>query len=77
MPLGIDQKSALCLEPAALGRLTVKIRRGQISPGTKSRLHKTADFPARQSPDEYVYKVVDVPRRHRQKTCKKRPAKSP
>jgi aryl-alcohol dehydrogenase-like predicted oxidoreductase len=46
------------MEPAWLGRLTGKLRRGQPLPST-SRLHQTAE----QGPpvaDEYLYTVVDA-----------------
>jgi aryl-alcohol dehydrogenase-like predicted oxidoreductase len=59
MPLGIDQKiGALVWSPLGWGRLTGKIRRGQLLP-KESRLHKTSE----QGPpvvDEYVYTVVDT-----------------
>jgi aryl-alcohol dehydrogenase-like predicted oxidoreductase len=59
MPLGIDQKvGALIWSPLGWGRLTGKIRRGQPLPEV-SRLHKTAQM-GPQTPDDYLYKVVDA-----------------
>jgi len=59
MPLGIDQKvGALVWSPLGWGRLTGKIRRGQLMPAV-SRLEKTADS-GPPVPLEHVYKVVDA-----------------
>ncbi len=59
MPLALDQGvGALVWSPLGWGRLTGKIRRGQLLP-KESRLHKTsAEGP--QVPEEYLYKVVDA-----------------
>jgi len=59
MPLGIDQKvGALVWSPLGWGRLTGKLRRGQLMPAV-SRLEKTADS-GPPVPLEHVYKVVDA-----------------
>jgi aryl-alcohol dehydrogenase-like predicted oxidoreductase len=59
MPLGLEEKvSALVWSPLGWGRLTGKIRRGQLLPEV-SRLHKTADK-GPQVGDEYLYTVVDA-----------------
>jgi len=59
MPLGLDQKvGALVWSPLGWGRLTGKIRRGQVLPKV-SRLHKTADV-GPQISDEHLYTVVDA-----------------
>ena len=59
MPLGLDQKvGALIWSPLGWGRLTGKVRRGQVLPSV-SRLHTIADA-GPQVADEFVYKVVDA-----------------
>ena len=59
MPLGIDQNvGAMVWSPLGWGRLTGKIRRGQLL-HKESRLHVTADK-GPQVPEEYLYKVVDA-----------------
>ena len=59
MPLAADQGlGALVWSPLGWGRLTGKIRRGQLLP-KESRLHKTADM-GPQVADEYLYRVVDA-----------------
>jgi aryl-alcohol dehydrogenase-like predicted oxidoreductase len=59
MPLALDQGvGALVWSPLGWGRLTGKIRRGQLLPA-ESRLHKTADM-GPQVANEYLFKVVDA-----------------
>jgi aryl-alcohol dehydrogenase-like predicted oxidoreductase len=59
MPLALDQKvAAMIWSPLGWGRLTGKIRRGQLLP-KESRLHVTAGA-GPPVPDEYLYKVVDA-----------------
>ncbi|TIM38401.1 aldo/keto reductase [Mesorhizobium sp.] len=59
MPLGLDQGvGALVWSPLGWGRLTGKIRRGELLP-EKSRLHDTASF-GPPVEDELLYRVVDA-----------------
>jgi aryl-alcohol dehydrogenase-like predicted oxidoreductase len=59
MPLGLEEQvSALVWSPLGWGRLTGKVRRGQLLPEV-SRLHKTAEM-GPQVADEHVFKVVDA-----------------
>ena len=59
MPLGLDQKvGALIWSPLGWGRLTGKVRRGQVLPNV-SRLHTIADA-GPQVADEFLYNVVDA-----------------
>lgn len=59
MPLGLDQGvGALVWSPLGWGRLTGKIRRGQLLP-KESRLHKTSEQGPQVS-DEHLFKVVDA-----------------
>ena len=59
MPLGVDQGvGALVWSPLGWGRLTGKIRRGQLLP-KQSRLHQTAEQ-GLQMADDYLYRVVDA-----------------
>ena len=59
MPLALDQGvGALVWSPLGWGRLTGKIRRGQLLPA-ESRLHKTADM-GPQVANEYLFKVADA-----------------
>jgi aryl-alcohol dehydrogenase-like predicted oxidoreductase len=59
MPLALDQGvGALVWSPLGWGRLTGKIRRGQLLPD-ESRLHKTIEQGPRMA-DEYLFKVVDA-----------------
>ena len=58
MPLAVDQKvGAVVWSPLGWGRLTGKIRRGQLV--KSERLKKTADA-GPPVPDEYLFKVVDA-----------------
>lgn len=59
MPLGLDQGvGAVVWSPLGWGRLTGRIRRGQLWP-EGSRLHETAGF-APPVDDERLYRVVDA-----------------
>jgi aryl-alcohol dehydrogenase-like predicted oxidoreductase len=59
MPLGLDQGvGALVWSPLGWGRLTGKIRRGQILP-EGSRLHQTAQWGPPVA-DERLFRVVDA-----------------
>jgi aryl-alcohol dehydrogenase-like predicted oxidoreductase len=59
MPLGQDQGvGALVWSPLGWGRLTGKVRRGQLLPA-QSRLHQTADY-GPPVDDEQLFGVVDV-----------------
>ena len=59
MPLGLDQGvGALVWSPLGWGRLTGKIRRGELLP-EGSRLHDTASF-GPPVEDEHLYRVVDA-----------------
>lgn len=59
MPLGLDQGvGAVVWSPLGWGRLTGKIRRGQLLP-EGSRLHDTAGF-APPVDEERLYRVVDA-----------------
>jgi aryl-alcohol dehydrogenase-like predicted oxidoreductase len=59
MPLGLDQGvGALVWSPLGWGRLTGKIRRGQLLP-QGSRLHETAGF-GPPVDDDHLFRVVDA-----------------
>jgi aryl-alcohol dehydrogenase-like predicted oxidoreductase len=59
MPLALDQGvGCVVWSPLGWGRLTGKLRRGQLLP-KESRLHETASA-GPQVEDEYLYKVVDA-----------------
>ena len=60
MPLGLDQKvGALVWSPLGWGRLTGKIRRGQLAP-KDTRLGQGGDKGGPVVDEEYLYRVVDA-----------------
>lgn len=61
MPLGLDQKvGAMIWSPLGWGRLTGKIRRGQLLPPDSRLRNDAVREMGPQVPEEYLYNVVDA-----------------
>ena len=61
MPLGLDQKvGAVVWSPLGWGRLTGKIRRGQVAPEGTRHESKMIRESGPQVPEDYLFKVLDA-----------------